>query len=60
MVNPKVKSVHDDITKSGEDKRVYRGLELVNGMKILLVSDPTTDKSSAAMDVHVGRQHFLL
>lgn len=34
--------------------RLYRGLELENGMKVLLISDPTTDKSAAAMDVHVG------
>ncbi|KAF7268841.1 hypothetical protein GWI33_018185 [Rhynchophorus ferrugineus] len=44
----------DNITKSEEDKRLYRGLELINGMKILLVSDPLTDKSAAAMDVNVG------
>lgn len=34
--------------------RLYRGLELENGMKVLLISDPTADKSAAAMDVHVG------
>ncbi|XP_023021581.1 insulin degrading metalloproteinase isoform X2 [Leptinotarsa decemlineata] len=44
----------DDIIKSEEDKRSYRGLELSNHMKVLLVSDPTTDKSAAAMDVNVG------
>ncbi|XP_050296511.1 insulin-degrading enzyme [Anthonomus grandis grandis] len=44
----------DNITKSQEDSRVYRGLELKNGMKVLLVSDPNTDKSAAAMDVNVG------
>ncbi|XP_066145097.1 insulin-degrading enzyme isoform X3 [Euwallacea fornicatus] len=44
----------DYIVKSQEDKRLYRGLELANGMKILLVSDPHTDKSAAAMDVNVG------
>lgn len=44
----------DDIIKSEEDKRQYRGLELANRMKILLVSDPNTDKSAAAMDVNVG------
>lgn len=46
----------DNITKSSEDKRIYRGLELSNRMKVLLVSDPTTDKSAAAMDVRVGEQ----
>ena len=58
MVNPKVKSVEDDIVKSAEDKRSYRGLELTNGLKVLLVSDPTTDKASAAMDVHIGSVIF--
>ncbi|CAH2322379.1 insulin-degrading enzyme isoform X2 [Pelobates cultripes] len=42
------------IIKSPEDKREYRGLELANGIKAILISDPTTDKSSAALDVHIG------
>ncbi|KAF6207664.1 hypothetical protein GE061_016111 [Apolygus lucorum] len=46
--------IHDNIIKSAEDKRFYRGLELKNGMKVVLVSDPTTDKSAAAMCVNVG------
>ncbi|XP_069140604.1 insulin-degrading enzyme-like isoform X1 [Argopecten irradians] len=45
---------HEKIIKSLQDKRLYRGIELTNGLKIMLVSDPETDKSSAAMDVHVG------
>jgi len=49
-----VKRSYDDIAKSEEDKRCYRGLELDNGLKVLLISDPTTDKSSAALDVHIG------
>lgn len=44
----------DDVLKSAEDKRLYRALELSNKMKVLLVSDPTTDRSAAAMDVNVG------
>ncbi|PIO64197.1 peptidase, M16 family, partial [Teladorsagia circumcincta] len=32
----------------------YRGLELTNGLRVLLVSDPTTDRAAAAMDVNVG------
>ncbi|CAH1991816.1 unnamed protein product [Acanthoscelides obtectus] len=47
---------YDNIVKSEEDKRSYRGLELSNHMKVLLVSDPTTDKSAAAMDVGVGKK----
>merc|ERR1712106_776359 len=49
-----VKRSYDDIAKSEEDKRSYRGLELNNGLKVLLISDPSTDKSSAALDVHIG------
>ncbi|XP_074640666.1 insulin-degrading enzyme-like [Tubulanus polymorphus] len=44
----------ESIIKPQNDKRGYRGLELSNGMKVLLISDPETDKSSAAMDVHIG------
>ncbi|KAK3095847.1 hypothetical protein FSP39_019946 [Pinctada imbricata] len=44
----------EDVTKSAEDQREYRGLEMKNGMKVLLISDPKTDKSSAAMDVNIG------
>lgn len=46
--------IYDKIVKSCEDKRSYLGLELKNGMKVVLVSDPTTDKSAAAMCVNVG------
>ncbi|KAK4883510.1 hypothetical protein RN001_006829 [Aquatica leii] len=45
---------YDNIIKSAEDKRLYRGLLLANHMKVLLVSDPTTDKSAAALDVNIG------
>ena len=43
-----------EIIKSGGDERKYRGLVLENGMKIVLVSDPTTDKAAAALDVNIG------
>ena len=49
----------ENIIKSQEDKRLYRGLELANHMKVLLVSDPTTDKSAAALDVNVGNDVAL-
>uniref|UniRef100_A0A665U7D7 Insulin-degrading enzyme n=1 Tax=Echeneis naucrates TaxID=173247 RepID=A0A665U7D7_ECHNA len=54
MTDPAVKRVVSDITRSPEDKRVYRALEFTNGLKAMLISDPTTDKSSAALDVHIG------
>lgn len=44
----------NNIVKSAEDKRLYRGLELRNGLRLLLVSDPKADKSAASMDVCVG------
>ena len=57
MPSPHIKHVCNDIIKSGGDKREYRALELNNEMLLLLISDPTTDKSSAAMDVHIGKNY---
>uniref|UniRef100_A0A7M4F945 Insulin-degrading enzyme n=1 Tax=Crocodylus porosus TaxID=8502 RepID=A0A7M4F945_CROPO len=54
MKSSAIKRITNEIIKSPEDKREYRGLELANGIKSLLISDPTTDKSSAALDVHIG------
>jgi len=59
MASKHIKNQYDDIQKSEEDKRFYRGIELTNGMKVLLISDPTTDKSSAAMDVNIGLLVFI-
>lgn len=44
----------NNIGKSQQDNRDYRGLKLSNGLKVLLVSDPVTDKSAAALTVDVG------
>lgn len=49
-----VKVQVDSIIKSEEDQRQYRALVLNNDLKVLLISDPATDKSAAALDVHVG------
>ncbi|XP_050730176.1 insulin-degrading enzyme-like isoform X1 [Eriocheir sinensis] len=49
-----VKVQVDGIVKSEEDQRLYRALVLNNDLKVLLISDPATDKSAAALDVHVG------
>uniref|UniRef100_A0A0C9QMF1 IDE_3 protein n=1 Tax=Fopius arisanus TaxID=64838 RepID=A0A0C9QMF1_9HYME len=49
-----VKKRFENIKKSPNDKRVYRGLILNNDMKVLLISDSTTDKSAACLDVNVG------
>ncbi len=44
----------DDIPKSPNDRRDYRALELDNGLKVLLISDPETDKAAASMDINAG------
>ncbi|KAI1307266.1 Insulin-degrading enzyme [Halotydeus destructor] len=49
-----IAKVFDDIIKSENDRRTYKGLELSNGLRVLLISDPTTDKSSASLDVNIG------
>ncbi|CAN0363807.1 unnamed protein product, partial [Scytosiphon promiscuus] len=41
------------VEKSPNDDREYLAMELPNGMKVILVSDPDTKISAAAMDVHV-------
>lgn len=42
------------VIRSPADDRQYRFVELVNGMKVLLITDPTADKGAAALTVHVG------
>ncbi|KAK0157501.1 hypothetical protein PV328_011241 [Microctonus aethiopoides] len=49
-----VKERYDSIRKSPNDEKLYRGLILNNEMKVLLISDPTTDKSAAALNVQIG------
>lgn len=44
----------NNIAKSQQDNRDYRGLKLANGLKVLLISDPSTDKAAAALTVDVG------
>ncbi|KAL3664821.1 hypothetical protein V7S43_010001 [Phytophthora oleae] len=41
---------------SALDEREYETFTLSNALQVLLVSDPKTEKSAAAMDVHVGHQ----
>lgn len=53
-VIPAAAKVLDNPVKGEIDSRAYRNLVLGNGMKVLLISDPQTDKSAAALDVAVG------
>jgi len=43
-----------DIVKSLNDKREYKYIILKNKMKVLLISDLDTEKSTAALNVNVG------
>ncbi len=40
--------------QSPNDDRTYRYIQLDNGLRALLVSDPDTDKAAASLDVYVG------
>ena len=42
------------VEQSPQDDRSYRHVVLPNGLSALLMSDTTTDKASAALDVRVG------
>ncbi len=43
-----------DIIKSPNDPRDYLAFELDNGLKVLVISDPETDKAAVSLDVSVG------
>lgn len=43
-----------DIRKSPNDDNQYRYLELENGLRAILVSDPEADKAAASLNVAVG------
>eukprot|EP01114_Cavostelium_apophysatum_P016469 TRINITY_DN4691_c0_g2_i1.p1 TRINITY_DN4691_c0_g2~~TRINITY_DN4691_c0_g2_i1.p1 ORF type:complete len:971 (-),score=228.66 TRINITY_DN4691_c0_g2_i1:56-2968(-) len=45
---------NDAIRKSLVDDRKYLIVTLENGLEALLISDPTTDKAAAALDVKIG------
>lgn len=43
-----------EILKSPSDKREYEYFQLPNQMKVIVVSDPDTDKAAASLNVRVG------
>lgn len=57
-LNSQSKAVPDDVSNqpvvSPMDDRSYRALTLDNGLQVLLISDPATQKAAAALDVYVG------
>ncbi|MFQ5938235.1 MAG: insulinase family protein, partial [Acidiferrobacterales bacterium] len=42
------------VVKSPNDKRDYESFVLPNQLKVVIISDPSTDKAAAALDVFVG------
>jgi len=42
------------LVASPSDRASYEALTLANGLEVLLVSDPETDKAAASLAVHVG------
>lgn len=52
--NLKYETFQIPIDQSPLDDRQYRLVRLANGLEAMLIHDPTTDKSTAAMDVKVG------
>ncbi|RMX66733.1 hypothetical protein DD238_003016 [Peronospora effusa] len=44
------------IDVSSLDERKYETFFLSNSLQVLVISDPKTEKSAAAMDIHVGHQ----
>ena len=53
-----IEVITEDIIKPDTDKRSYRALKLKNEMKVLIISDPETDKCAAAMNVHIGNSLY--
>ena len=43
-----------EIAKSPNDQREYHSFVLENQLEVLLISDPSSDKSAAALDVNIG------
>ena len=40
--------------KSANDNKQYKALTLTNQLRVLLVSDPDTEKAAASLDLHIG------
>jgi insulysin len=46
--------ITQNIKRPDQDDRKYSMIRLSNQLEALIISDPSTDKASAALDVHVG------
>jgi insulysin len=51
---PTLEGVEEEMERPDHDDRLYRVITLRNGLEILLIHDPSSDKAGAAMDARVG------
>ena len=54
MLNTVTHTAWAEINKSPIDDKSYRYLELENGLKVVVVSDPSADKAAVSIDVAAG------
>ena len=48
------KAAAETVIKSPTDDRQYEHFSLPNGLGVLVISDPSTDKAAASLDINVG------
>ncbi|WP_166420041.1 insulinase family protein [Pseudoalteromonas sp. Z1A8] len=56
-VAPQASLLSDTLVVSPNDNREYKTLKLANDIEVILVSDPSAEKSAAALSVGVGLLH---
>lgn len=54
QTEPTEEKIFNNIQKSKLDKKEYRGVILKNGLRVMLISDVTTNRSAVCMDVNTG------
>ncbi|WP_341255652.1 insulinase family protein, partial [uncultured Pseudoalteromonas sp.] len=54
---PQTVLLSDSLVVSPNDNREYKTLKLANDIEVILVSDPSAEKSAAALSVGVGLLH---
>jgi insulysin len=54
IIRPAVSAADSIVVTKLRDDRKFKAITLKNKLRVLLVSDPASSRSAAAMDVHVG------
>ncbi|RWS00826.1 insulin-degrading enzyme-like isoform X3, partial [Dinothrombium tinctorium] len=49
-----IAKIHRDIIKQPDDNRSFEAYTLINGLKLLLISDSKAEKAAAALNVNIG------